>query len=164
GIIDILVNNAVETSEKMLNSIDYKEGEFLNKINVFGALLGDKYVEQAMIDDKQGSIVNLSSDTAPVAIGLDSYSVSIKAVRAVAKAAVTEFGRSGVRVNAVFPGVIATTMTEGLEESADQLAQINALTPLGRLGKPEEVANAILFLASDEASFITGAELAIDGG
>jgi len=69
-----------------------------------------------------------------------------------------------VRVNAVFPGVIATPMTEGLEESADQLAQINALTPLGRLGKPEEVANAILFLASDEASFITGAELAIDGG
>lgn len=164
GKIDILVNNAGVTSEKMLNSIDYKDWEFLNKINGFGALLGHKYVGQAMVENKQGSIVNLSSVTAQVGMGLNSYSASKGAVRAISKAAATEFGRSGVRVNAVFPGVIATPMTEGLEESADQLAQINALTPLGRLGKPEEVANAILFLASDEASFITGAELAIDGG
>ena|SRR5699024_5680038 len=164
GKIDILVNNAGVTSEKMLNSIDYKDWEFLNKINGFGALLGHKYVGQAMVKNKQGSIVNLSSVTAQVGMGLNSYSASKGAVRAISKAAATEFGRSGVRVNAVFPGVIATPMTEGLEESADQLAQINALTPLGRLGKPEEVANAILFLASDEASFITGAELAIDGG
>ena len=164
GKIDILVNNAGVTSEKMLTNIDYKDWEFLNKINGFGALLGHKYVGQRMVENKQGSIVNLSSVTAQVGMGLNSYSASKGAVRAISKAAATEFGRSGVRVNAVFPGVIATPMTEGLEESADQLAQINALTPLGRLGKPEEVANAILFLASDEASFITGAELAIDGG
>src|SRR5699024_4569734 len=115
-------------------------------------------------ENKQGSIVYLSSVTAQVGLGLNSYSASKGAVRAISNAAATQVGRSGVRVNAVFPGVIATAMTEGLEESADQLSQINALTPLGRLGKPEEVANAILFLASDEASFITGAELAIDGG
>src|SRR5690625_3060574 len=79
-------------------------------------------------------------------------------------AAASELGHAGVRVNAVFPGIIRTPMSEGLESSSETLAQIEAMTPLQRIGEPEEVANAILFLASDEASFITGAELAIDGG
>lgn len=164
GRIDILINNAGVTSEKAIQDVDYKDWEFLNKINGFGAMMGLKYVGAAMAKNKQGSIVNLSSVTAQVGMGLNSYSASKGTVRAISKAAATEYGRSGVRVNAVFPGVIATPMTEGLESSSEQLEQINALTPLGRLGQPEEVANAILFLASDEASYITGAELAIDGG
>src|SRR5699024_1350094 len=162
--IDILVNNAGITSEKGIDQVTYEDWEPLLKINGFGTMLGLKHLCAYMKKQQKGSIVNLSSVTAQVGMGLTSYSASKGSVRAISKAAASEFGRSGVRVNAVFPGVIATPMTEGLEESADQLAQINALTPLGRLGKPEEVANAILFLASDEASFITGAELAIDGG
>lgn len=162
--IDILVNNAGVTSEKMIDDIDYENWELLSKINGFGAMMGLKYVAPAMAKNGQGSIVNLSSVTAQVGMGLNSYTASKGAVRAISKAAATQFGNDGVRINAVFPGVIETPMTKGLESSAETLQQINALTPLGRLGKPEEVGNAILFLASDEASFITGAELAIDGG
>ncbi len=164
GRIDILVNNAGVTSEKTIEQIDYKDWEFLMKINGFGTMLGIKYVAPLMVKNQNGSIVNLSSVTAQVGMGLNVYSASKGSVRALSKAAATQYGRNGVRVNAVFPGVIETPMTAKLESSEAQLQQINALTPLGRLGKPEEVANAILFLASDEASYITGAELAIDGG
>lgn len=164
GRIDILVNNAGVTSEKTIEETEYKDWEFLMKINGFGTMLGMKYVAPVMMKNNQGSIVNLSSVTAQVGMGLNVYSASKGSVRALSKAAATEYGRSGVRVNAVFPGVIETPMTKNLESSAEALKQINALTPLGRLGKPEEVARAILFLASDDASYITGAELSIDGG
>lgn len=164
GKIDILVNNAGISTEKTIEQIDYHEWEKLSKINGFGALLGLKYVAPEMAAANKGSIVNLSSVTALTGMGLNTYTASKGAVRAFSKAAAVEFGGSGVRVNAVFPGVIATPMTEGLEESGEALARINAMTPMQRLGQPEEVANAILFLASDEASYITGAELAIDGG
>ncbi|MGM8365730.1 SDR family NAD(P)-dependent oxidoreductase [Virgibacillus sp. W0181] len=164
GKIDILINNAGVTSEKPITEINYKDWEFLSKINGFGAMMGIKYVAPAMERNKQGSIVNLSSVTAQIGMGLNSYSASKGSVRAISKAAAVEYGKRGIRVNAVFPGVIETPMTKGLKSSEGQLSQINALTPLGRLGQPEDVANAILFLASDEASYITGAELAIDGG
>src|SRR5699024_3886354 len=164
GRIDILINNAGVSSEKSIEEITYKDWEFLMKINGFGTMLGIKYVAPLMVKNKQGSIVNLSSVTAQVGMGLNVYSASKGSVRAISKAAATEYGRNGVRVNAVFPGVIETPMTKNLESSAETLQQINALTPLGRLGQPEEVARAILFLASDDASYITGAELAIDGG
>lgn len=164
GTIDILINNAGISSEKPLQAIDYHEWELLQKINGFGTLLGLKYVAPYMEEQKQGSIVNLSSVTAKVGMGLNTYTASKGSVRAMTKAAATEFGKHNVRVNAVFPGVIETPMVASLQSSDEALQGINALTPLGRLGKPEEVANAILFLASDEASFITGAELTIDGG
>ncbi|MGM8211215.1 SDR family NAD(P)-dependent oxidoreductase [Virgibacillus sp. W0430] len=164
GKIDILINNAGVTSEKTIDQINYKDWEFLSKINGFGAMMGIKYVAPAMAKNNSGSIVNLSSVTAQVGMGLNSYSASKGSVRAISKAAATQYGRNGIRVNAVFPGVIETPMTKNLDSSKDALNRINALTPLGRLGKPEDVANAILFLASDDAAYITGAELAIDGG
>ncbi len=164
GKIDILVNNAGITSEKTVDEITYKDWEKLSKVNGFGTFLGLKYVAPYMAKQNKGAIVNLSSVTAQVGMGLNAYSASKGSVRAISKAAATQYGRNSVRVNAVFPGVIETPMTKGLKESSEALARINAMTPLQRLGKPEEVANAILFLASDEASFITGAELAIDGG
>lgn len=164
GKIDILVNNAGVSTEKMLQQVNYEDWERNSKINGFGAMLGMKYVIPHMLKNNQGAIVNLSSVTALVGMGLNSYTASKGAVRAITKAAATEYGGKGIRVNAVFPGVIETPMVAGLQESEQALAQINALTPMGRLGQPEEVANAILFLASDDASYITGAELAIDGG
>lgn len=164
GKIDILINNAGITSEKTIDQITYQDWEPLSKINGFGALLGLKHVGAYMKNQKSGSIVNISSVTAQVGMGLNTYTASKGSVRAISKAAATEFGHAGVRVNAVFPGVIETPMTAGLESSSEALGRINAMTPLQRLGKPEEVASAILFLASDDASYITGAELAIDGG
>lgn len=164
GKIDILVNNAGVSTEKTLEHVNYEDWERNNKINGFGAMIGMKYVIPYMVEKSGGSIVNLSSVTALVGMGLNSYTASKGAVRAITKAAATEYGGRGIRINAVFPGVIETPMVAGLQESAETLAQINALTPMRRLGQPEEVANAILFLASDEASYITGAELAIDGG
>ena len=164
GRIDILVNNAGVSTEVTLDKLDYEDWEKCNKINGYGTMLGLKYTLPYMTKAKQGAIVNLSSVTALVGMGLNSYTASKGAVRALTKAAAAENGHHGVRINSVYPGVISTPMVEALEESEETLAQINAMTPLGRLGKPEEVANAILFLASDEASYITGAELAIDGG
>lgn len=164
GKIDILVNNAGISTEITLDRLTYEDWERNSKINGFGAMLGMKYTIPYMQNKKKGSIVNLSSVTALVGMGLNAYTASKGSVRAITKAAATEYGKDGIRVNAVFPGVIETPMVEGLQESEQALAQINALTPMGRLGQPEEVANAICFLASDEASFITGAELTIDGG
>ncbi|MEB7452815.1 SDR family oxidoreductase [Lysinibacillus sphaericus] len=85
-------------------------------------------------------------------------------VRSLARAAASELGAFNVRVNTVFPGVIETPMTAKLSEAKEAMDMLVKTTPMGRLGQPEEVANAILFLASDEASYITGAELVIDGG
>jgi len=164
GKIDILVNNAGITSEKGIDQITYEDWEPLLKINGFGTMLGLKHLGAYMKKKQKGSIVNLSSVTAQVGMGLNSYSASKGSVRAISKAAASELGHAGVRVNAVFPGIIRTPMSEGLESSSEMLAQIEAMTPLQRIGEPSEVANAILFLASDEASFITGAELPIDGG
>lgn len=164
GKIDILVNNAGVSTEKTIDEVDYADWETMSKINGFGTMLGMKYVIPYMVEENKGAIVNLSSVTALVGMGLNSYTASKGATRALSKAAAAELGRQGVRVNTVFPGVIETPMVEGLQESDEALAQINAMTPLGRLGKPGEVANAVLFLASDDASYITGAELSVDGG
>lgn len=164
GKIDILVNNAGISTEKTIEEVDYQDWERTSKINGFGTMLGIKYTTPYMQEKNRGSIVNLSSVTALVGMGLNTYTASKGAVRAITKAAAAEYGKQGIRINAVFPGVIETPMVEGLQESEQALARINALTPLGRLGNPKEVANAILFLASDEASYITGAELPIDGG
>ncbi|MUV37553.1 3(or 17)-beta-hydroxysteroid dehydrogenase [Lentibacillus sp. JNUCC-1] len=164
GAIDILINNAGVSTEKQLHETDYAVWEFMLKINGFGTMMGMKHTLPYMKEAGKGAIVNLSSVTALVGMGLNTYTAAKGSVRAITKAAATEYGQFNVRINAVFPGVIQTPMTEGLESSSEQLQRINAMTPLQRLGKPEEVGNAILFLASDEASFITGAELAIDGG
>ena len=117
-----------------------------------------------MAEQKNGSIVNISSYTAQIGQGFNHYSASKGAVRAISKAAATTFGRLGVRVNALFPGIIETPMTQNLSASKELLDQLVRATPLQRLGKPADIANAALFLASDDSSYITGAEIVIDGG
>ncbi|WP_203362843.1 SDR family oxidoreductase [Bacillus sp. REN10] len=162
GKIDILINNAGISSEKPMEEITEKDWQLMMTINSFGPFLGMKHVAPYM--QEQGSIVNISSFTAQIGMGLNHYSASKGAVRAISKAAATFYGRSGIRVNALFPGIIETPMTKGLETSKELLKQLEAATPLQRLGQPEDIANAALYLASDEASFVTGAELVIDGG
>ncbi|MFD1926819.1 SDR family NAD(P)-dependent oxidoreductase [Sporosarcina siberiensis] len=164
GKIDILVNNAGISTEKGINDITIEDWRRLSDINSFGPFLGMKHVSPHMEKVKKGSIVNISSYTALIGMGLNPYSASKGAVRAISRAAAADFGKHGIRVNTVFPGIIETPMTKGLESSKDVVAGLIKMTPLQRLGQPVDVVNAVLFLASDEASYITGAELVIDGG
>lgn len=164
GKIDILVNNAGISSEKSFEDIDLDDWQKMLSINGFGPFAGMKHVAPYMVAQNTGSIINISSYTAQIGQGFNHYSASKGAVRAISKAAATTFGRQGVRVNALFPGIIETPMTAALSASKELLGQLVQATPLQRLGKPEDIANAALFLASDESSFITGSELVIDGG
>ncbi|PIC64457.1 tungsten formylmethanofuran dehydrogenase [Sporosarcina sp. P13] len=164
GKLDILINNAGISTEKGINQITIEDWRRLSDINSFGTFLGMKHAARHMSEAKKGAIVNISSYTALIGMGLNPYSASKGAVRAISKAAAAEYGKDGIRVNTVFPGVIETPMTQKLEDSKEMLGMLIKMTPLERLGQPEDVSNAVLFLASDEASYITGAELVIDGG
>lgn len=164
GKIDILVNNAGISSEKPYQEININDWGKMLSINSFGPFAGIKHIAPYMAAKKKGSIVNISSYTAQIGQGFNHYSASKGAVRSLSKAAATTFGRQGVRVNTLFPGIIETPMTKSLETSKELLDHLMQATPLQRLGQPEDIANAALFLASDESSFITGAELVIDGG
>lgn len=164
GKIDILVNNAGISSEKPYQEINMDDWQKMLSINGYGPFAGMKHVAPYMAEQKQGSIVNISSYTAQIGQGFNHYSASKGAVRAISKAAATTFGRQGVRVNTLFPGIIETPMTQSLSTSQDLLGHLIQATPLQRLGRPMDIANAALFLASDESSYITGSELIIDGG
>ena len=164
GKIDILANNAGISSDKGLETTTVQEWELQHKINALGPFLGMKAVVPYMKKAGQGSIVNTASYTALVGAGINGYTGSKGSIRAVSKAAAADLGYFNIRFNSVYPGVIETPMSAAVSEYKEAMAQLIQATPLGRIGKPEEVANAILFLASDEASFINGAELVIDGG
>lgn len=164
GKIDILINNAGVSSEAVFSGIDKEAFNKMLSINGYGAFAGIKYVAPEMAKQKSGAIVNISSYTAIIGQGFNHYTASKGAVRAFSKAASTEFAKDGIRVNAIFPGVIDTPMTQSLSASKDVLNYLVQATPLKRLGTPEDIAQAALFLSSDESSFITGAELVIDGG
>ncbi|GEN84558.1 2,5-dichloro-2,5-cyclohexadiene-1,4-diol dehydrogenase [Sporosarcina luteola] len=164
GKIDILVNNAGISSEKPYQEINLDDWQKMLSINGFGPFAGIKHVAPYMAAQNQGSIVNISSYTAQIGQGFNHYSASKGAVRALSKAAATTFGHQGVRVNTLFPGIIETPMTASLSTSKELLGRLIQATPLQRLGKPADIANAALFLASDESSYITGSELVIDGG
>jgi len=164
GKIDVLVNNAGITSEKTFKDINVDDWQKMLTINGYGPFAGIKHIAPYMAEQKKGSIINISSYTAQIGQGFNHYSASKGAVRALSKAAATQFGKSGVRVNTLFPGIIETPMTETLTEYKELLDQLIQATPLERLGKPEDIAEAALFFASDASSYITGAELIIDGG
>jgi len=164
GRIDILVNNAGISSEKPYQEINMDDWQKMLSINGFGPFAGMKHVTPYMAAQNKGSIINISSYTALIGQGFNHYSASKGAVRALSKAAAAAFGRQGIRVNALFPGIIETPMTQALSTSKDLLGRLIQATPLQRLGQANDIAQAALFLASDDSSFITGAELVIDGG
>lgn len=164
GKIDILVNNAGISSEKPYDQINIDDWQKMLSINGFGPFAGMKHITPYMASQKKGSIIIISSYTAMIGQGFNHYSASKGAVRAFSKAAATTFGRKGIRVNALFPGIIETPMTQVLSTSKDLLSQLIQATPLQRLGQAIDIAQAALFLASDESSYITGSELVIDGG
>ena len=163
GRIDILVNNAGLGGGGGV--FDY-QGDMFDRIvgtNLRGPLLCCKYALPRMLERGRGAIVNVASISSSNGIpGQAIYAPSKAAILQLTRQLAIEFAGRGIRVNAVSPGTIETPMLGGA--APDKLAWLLERHPIGRFGKPAEVAAAILFLASDEASFITGAELAVDGG
>jgi len=165
GKVDILINNAgVSGSDPDKLSLATFEQQML--INSRGVFLGMRAVIPHMQTAKGGSIVNISSISGVA--GQDfvhmGYNGAKGAVRAMTKAAAVQFGKDGIRVNSVHPGLMPPMRTSRMSADPKVRERVLALIPLGRAGRIEEVASANLFLASDEASYVTGAELAVDGG
>lgn len=162
--VDGLVNNAGIFLLHPVAQIDLGDLNRTLQVNVVGVALGLKHAARNL--PRGGSIVNLSSVAGIIGSPLHTvYGASKGAVRSMTKSAAAELGRAGIRVNSVHPGIIDTPMaTEGLQHISLPAERLVKAYPLGRFGRPEEVANALLFLISHEASFITGAELVIDGG
>ncbi|MGZ0189570.1 MAG: SDR family NAD(P)-dependent oxidoreductase [Alphaproteobacteria bacterium] len=167
--LDILLNNAgVSNKGRLLKDTSLEEWRFVNAANVEGVFLGTKLgIELMEKAGNGGSIVNISSIYGKVgAVGSVSYNASKGAVCVFSKGAALECGNAGngVRVNTIHPGFIETGMTRD-RLSQDSIRQwALGRTPIGRLGQAEDIANGVLYLASDESSFVTGAELVIDGG
>ena len=165
GQLDILVNNAGIFRMETVDETDLELWNRIQEVNATGVFLGIKHGAAAMRRSGGGSIVNISSGAGIVGSTTGAaYHASKGAVRLLTKAAAIQYAADGIRVNSVHPGVTNTPMIRELMADKTAGAGFLAGTPMGRLGRPEEIANAILFLASDEASFITGAELVVDGG
>ena len=163
GKLDILVNNAGISGSAVGDDLSLEGWNRLMSINSTGVFLGTSLAAQEMAKAGKGSIVNISSIMGFIggADGHLGYSASKGAVRIMSKSAAVRWGPSGVRVNTVHPGYMPA-MLNGTN-AGGRAAKI-PITPLRRLGEPIEVAHGVLFLASDDASFITGTELVIDGG
>ena len=165
GKLDILVNNAGLSSTSVADPMDTDGWRRIMEVNATGVFLGTKYAIPAMQQAGGGSIVNISSIMGFVGgeSGHPAYHASKGAVRIFTKATAVKYGPDGIRANSVHPGFMPP-MRSARPRDAAALQQLVDQTPLRRTGKPIEVAYGVLFLASDEASFITGTELVIDGG
>ena len=163
GSVNVLVNNAAISKAIKLIDTDVDTFDLFYRINQLGVYLGMKSVVEPMKAAGGGSIINISSVAGlRGASTLFAYSASKWAVRGMTQSAALELARFKIRVNAVFPGVIDTPMNAPNPPGMNDV--LVKTTPLRRMGESREVAEAVLFLASPEASFATGAELAIDGG
>ena len=164
GKLDILVNNAGVSSSSEHDNLDFDGWKRIMDVNATGVFLGTKYAVEQMRQTGGGSIVNISSIMGFVGGdgGHPAYHASKGAVRIFTKAIAVQYGPDGVRVNSVHPGFMPPMRTS-IPDDARREEQVR-LTPLRRTGETIEVAYGVLFLASDEASFVTGTELVIDGG
>jgi len=162
GHLDVLVNNAGITFSKSLFDLSTADYLKIVKINQLSVFLGTKYAAAAMKDQHHGSIVNVSSINGLVG-GAVGYTDTKFAVRGFTKAAALELAHYEIRVNSVHPGVIDTPMIHQGDTDA-AVAQFAKAIPLQRVAQPEEISKAVLFLASDDASYATGAEFVFDGG
>ncbi len=165
GRIDILINNAAIVRMWPIEQMDVDQARAVVDTNVFGALIGAKSVAPVMRAAGRGVIVNLSSLTGVIGMnGLAAYSASKWAVRGITRSLALELGPAGIRVCALVPGGINTPMNNDGTATIEGLNKGYVHVPLQRIGLPSEVARALLFLASDDASYITGSELLVDGG
>lgn len=170
GKLTILVNNAgIAGVNKPTHEIELKEWEALMRVNLTGVFLCTKHAVPKMLAGSKGSIINMSSIYGLVgAMDSPSYHASKGAVRLMTKTDAMFYSAKGIRVNSIHPGFIWTPMVENFLASAGDpvagRAALDALHPIGHIGEPEDIAYGVLYLASDEAKFVTGSELVIDGG
>ncbi|KLU64676.1 3-oxoacyl-[acyl-carrier-protein] reductase FabG [Desulfosporosinus acididurans] len=163
GKIDILVNNAGITRDGLMLRMKEADWDAVLATNLKGVFLCTKAVSKGMLKQRSGVIVNISS-----VVGLSgnagqaNYAAAKAGIIGLSKATAKEFASRGIRVNVVAPGYICTDMTETLPEGVQN--EILQTIPLGRIGKPEEVAKVVRFLASPESAYITGQVLCVDGG
>ena len=165
GRLDVLVNNAGIYSGETVESVSIDEWDAVMEVNAKGAFLGTRAVLPAMRQSGGGSIVNISSTTGLVGREVGgAYGASKAAIRLLTKYTAVQHAQEGVRANSVHPGAVETQMIAANLSAPGGRATSVSRVPMGRLGSVDDVANAVLFLASDEASYVTGAELVIDGG
>ncbi len=163
GPIDILVNNAGVIRDAQLKKMEESDFDMVIAVNLKGVFNTTQIVSAGMVERGSGVVLNASSVVALYGnFGQTNYVASKAGVIGMTKTWSRELGRKGVRVNAVAPGFIKTRMTEGIPDKV--MDKLCAMVPLGRMGEPEDIANAYLFLASDEAAYINGHVLSVDGG
>ena len=163
GPVDIMVNNAGFTRDATMRKMSSEDFRAVLDVHVTGAWNGTRHAAEVMRERGRGSIVNISSISGKVGnFGQTNYSAAKAGLVGLTKASAKELAKAGVRVNAVQPGLIRTAMTEAMPQRAwdAKMAEI----PLGRAGEPAEVAQVVLFLASDMSSYITGAVIEVTGG
>jgi 3-oxoacyl-[acyl-carrier protein] reductase len=163
GKVDILVNNAGITRDDLIMRMSVEAFREVLETNLFGAFYATKAVTRPMLKAKGGRIINITSVSGQAGqMGQANYSAAKAGLIGLTKATARELASRGITCNAVAPGFVLTELTKDLPEPLQ--AEITSRTPLGRFGTTEEIANAVAFLASDEAAFITGQVLAVDGG
>jgi len=163
GKLDVLVNNAGITQDGLLMRMTDEAWDKVLETNLTGAFRLVRAVSRPMLKARSGAIVNIASVVGLIGnAGQANYTAAKAGLIGLTKSAAKEFGPRGVRVNAVAPGLIETDMTANLNE--EQKKALTGGLPMGRIGKPEDVAGAVCFLASDESSYITGQVLSVDGG
>lgn len=165
GRIDILINNAAIVGENLsFGETSLKEWNHVIQTNLNGAFLGMRSVIPEMQKRKSGAIVNIASIVAMAPVPfVPAYHASKGAIRVMSQQAALTYAAEGIRVNTIFPGIIDTPMVDAIADRS-LIDPLIATIPMRRLGLPEEVAKGSLFLVSDDSSYITGAELIIDGG
>lgn len=168
GKVDVLVNNAGICQFKPFSELTEEEWDRTLNINLKGYFLCAQAATKEMVKQKSGAIVNIASvDMGQVGVGMPNlvhYGASKGGVVAMTESLAVELAPYNIRVNAIAPGVIETPMSEAAKEDPKLLEQTLSRVPMKRMGKPEEVSNLVLFLASDVSSYITGSTVVIDGG
>ena len=167
GALHILVNNAgIGGVGGLVEDTSVEDWDRVMDINGKGVFLGTKAAIPEMQTAGGGSIINISSQLGIVATDNSSpqYHASKGAVRILTKSTAIQFAPDGIRANSVHPGPVNTAMTERRREDPEAFALMRSRIPLGRFAEPIEIANAVLYLASDESSFVTGSEVVVDGG
>lgn len=165
GQVDVLVNNAGTTRDTLLMMMKEDQWDVVVDTNLKSVFTCCKAVARPMVKRKSGRIINISSVSGLAGQGgQTNYAASKAGVIAFSKSLAKELGSRNITVNVVAPGFVPTALTEGILAEGDNLQRAVDATPLGRLGTPEDVAGAVVFFASDDASFITGQVLSVDGG